>query len=102
MNVADIAALAAIAREAHALLIIDNTFASPALQLPISLGADIVLHSTTKYLGGHSDVQGGVGGGTNLNTDPKFVGAIYGDLHPCDSSPVISMKSMSNCSSADC
>jgi cystathionine gamma-synthase len=59
MNVADIAALAAIARDANALLLVDNTFASPAIQRPLSLGADVVMHSTTKYLGGHSDVQGG-------------------------------------------
>src|SRR5262249_22370007 len=59
MKVADIAALASIAHEAKAILIADGTFASPALQRPIELGADVVLHSTTKYLGGHSDVQGG-------------------------------------------
>lgn len=59
MNVADLAALAKLAHEANALLIVDNTFASPAIQNPIALGADVVLHSTTKYLGGHSDVQGG-------------------------------------------
>jgi cystathionine gamma-synthase len=59
LNVADIAALAGIARDAEAHLVVDNTFASPALQQPLSLGADIVVHSTTKYLGGHSDVIGG-------------------------------------------
>ena len=59
LNVADIAALAAIAREADARLVVDNTFASPALQRPLQLGADVVVHSTTKYLGGHSDVVGG-------------------------------------------
>jgi cystathionine gamma-synthase len=59
LNVADIAALAGIAREADARLVVDNTFASPALQQPLALGADIVVHSTTKYLGGHSDVIGG-------------------------------------------
>ena len=59
LNVADIAALAGIARDAGARLVVDNTFASPALQRPIELGADIVVHSTTKYLGGHSDVVGG-------------------------------------------
>ncbi len=59
LNVADIAALAAVAREAGALLVVDNTFASPALQRPLELGADVVVHSTTKYLGGHSDVVGG-------------------------------------------
>src|SRR3954463_7861929 len=59
LNVADIAALAAIARDAGARLAVDNTFATPALQQPLSLGADVVVHSTTKYLGGHSDVVGG-------------------------------------------
>jgi cystathionine gamma-synthase len=59
LNVADIGVLAGIARDAGALLAVDNTFASPALQRPIELGADIVVHSTTKYLGGHSDVVGG-------------------------------------------
>lgn len=56
MNVMDIAALAGIARERSILLCVDNTFASPYLQNPLDLGADIVLHSATKYLGGHSDV----------------------------------------------
>src|SRR5215207_6236404 len=56
MNITDIAAVSAIAREAKALLCVDNTFASPYLQNPIDLGADIVMHSVTKYLGGHSDV----------------------------------------------
>ena len=59
LNIADIAALAGIARDAGAHLVVDNTFASPALQRPLELGADIVVHSTTKYLGGHSDVVGG-------------------------------------------
>ncbi|MDQ1745838.1 MAG: cystathionine gamma-synthase [Frankiaceae bacterium] len=59
LNVADIEVLAGIARDAGAKLVVDNTFASPALQRPIELGADIVVHSTTKYLGGHSDVVGG-------------------------------------------
>ncbi|MDE9367217.1 cystathionine gamma-synthase [Luteipulveratus sp. YIM 133132] len=59
LGVADIAALAEIAHEAGALLVVDNTFASPYLQQPISLGADVVVHSTTKYCGGHSDVVGG-------------------------------------------
>lgn len=60
LKVADLAALAEIARGAGAKLIVDGTFASPALQQPIALGADVVLHSSTKYLGGHTDVQGGV------------------------------------------
>ena len=59
LNLADIAALAGVAHEAGAKLVVDNTFASPYLQAPLGLGADVVLHSTTKYLGGHSDVVGG-------------------------------------------
>lgn len=56
MNITDIAAVAAIAKEHKVLLCVDNTFASPYLQNPLDLGADIVMHSATKYLGGHSDV----------------------------------------------
>lgn len=56
MNIADIAAIAKIARQQNILLCVDNTFASPYLQNPLDLGADIVMHSSTKYLGGHSDV----------------------------------------------
>jgi cystathionine gamma-synthase len=59
LGIADIAALAQVARDAGALLVVDNTFASPYLQQPLALGADVVVHSTTKYLGGHSDVVGG-------------------------------------------
>jgi cystathionine gamma-synthase len=59
MKIMDIQALSRIAHEAGAQLLVDNTFATPILQRPLSLGADIVLHSTTKYCGGHSDVQGG-------------------------------------------
>ncbi|MCW2598083.1 MAG: cystathionine gamma-synthase [Pseudonocardiales bacterium] len=59
LGIADIAALATIAHESDALLVVDNTFASPYLQQPLTLGADVVVHSTTKYLGGHSDVVGG-------------------------------------------
>jgi cystathionine gamma-synthase len=59
LNIADIRALAQAAREAGAMLVVDNTFASPYLQQPLALGADAVVHSTTKYLGGHSDVVGG-------------------------------------------
>jgi cystathionine gamma-synthase len=59
MKVVDLAALAGIARDAGAMLMVDNTFATPALQRPLQLGAGLVMHSTTKYLGGHSDVQGG-------------------------------------------
>jgi cystathionine beta-lyase/cystathionine gamma-synthase len=59
LKLADIAALAQIAHAHPALVVVDNTFASPYLQNPLALGADIVLHSTTKYIGGHSDVVGG-------------------------------------------
>jgi cystathionine gamma-synthase len=59
LNVGDIEALAAVAHDAGALLVVDNTFASPYLQQPLALGADVVVHSTTKYVGGHSDVVGG-------------------------------------------
>jgi len=60
MKVCDIAALAEVARKRKALLVVDNTFLSPALQRPLALGADIVVHSTTKFLNGHSDSVGGV------------------------------------------
>lgn len=56
MNIVDIVAMAAIAKKAGAMLAVDNTFATPYLQNPLDLGADIVMHSVTKYLGGHSDV----------------------------------------------
>ncbi|GGH42975.1 cystathionine gamma-synthase [Microbacterium album] len=59
LRIADIRALADKAHAAGSLVVVDNTFASPALQRPIGLGADVVVHSTTKYLGGHSDVVGG-------------------------------------------
>lgn len=59
LKVVDIALTAEIAHAAGAIVVVDNTFASPALQQPLSLGADLVVHSTTKYLGGHSDVLGG-------------------------------------------
>ncbi len=59
LSIADIAAVAEVTHAAGALLVVDNTFASPYLQQPIGLGADIVVHSTTKYIGGHSDVIGG-------------------------------------------
>ena len=59
LGIADIAALAQAAHEADALLVVDNTFATPYLQQPLALGADVVVHSTTKYIGGHSDVIGG-------------------------------------------
>lgn len=59
LSIADIAGIAQIGAESGAKVLVDNTFASPALQQPLTLGADIVLHSTTKYIGGHSDVVGG-------------------------------------------
>lgn len=59
LSIADIAELSKLAHEAGAILVVDNTFASPYLQRPLELGADAVVHSTTKYLGGHSDVIGG-------------------------------------------
>jgi cystathionine gamma-synthase len=59
LGIADIAAVADVARGTNARLVVDNTFASPYLQAPLALGADVVLHSTTKYVGGHSDVIGG-------------------------------------------
>lgn len=59
LNIGDIAAIAEVTRSTGVRLVVDNTFASPYLQQPLSLGADIVLHSTTKYIGGHSDVVGG-------------------------------------------
>lgn len=59
MKISDLAALVALGHAADAVVVVDNTFASPALQLPLSFGADVVVHSTTKYLGGHSDVIGG-------------------------------------------
>src|SRR3990170_2836172 len=60
LTIGDIEALATVAHDAGALLVVDNTFASPYLQQPLTLGADVVVHSTTKYCGGHSDVIGGV------------------------------------------
>ncbi|MEV5505760.1 cystathionine gamma-synthase [Streptomyces orinoci] len=59
LGITDIAAVAEVAHQAGARLVVDNTFASPYLQQPLSLGADVVVHSTTKYMGGHSDVVGG-------------------------------------------
>src|SRR5258706_2318743 len=60
LKISDIEAIAKIARASSCLLCVDNTFASPALQKPLSLGADIVIHSATKYLGGHSDLIAGL------------------------------------------
>jgi cystathionine gamma-synthase len=59
LGIADVERLAAIAHEGGARLVVDNTFASPYLQQPLTLGADVIVHSTTKYMGGHSDVIGG-------------------------------------------
>jgi len=59
LSIADIAAIAELGKQHSAKVLVDNTFASPALQQPLMLGADVVLHSTTKYIGGHSDVVGG-------------------------------------------
>jgi cystathionine beta-lyase/cystathionine gamma-synthase len=62
LNIVDLAAVGALTKAAGAVLVVDNTFATPYLQTPLTLGADIVVHSTTKYLGGHSDVVGGFAG----------------------------------------
>jgi cystathionine gamma-synthase len=84
LGIADIAALAQVARDAGALLVVDNTFASPYLQRPLALGADVVVHSTTKYLGGHSDVVGGalvvadVGLGSELAFHQNSMGSVSG------------------------
>ncbi|MFE0315657.1 aminotransferase class I/II-fold pyridoxal phosphate-dependent enzyme, partial [Streptomyces albogriseolus] len=59
LGITDIAAVAQVARDAGARLVVDNTFATPYLQQPLALGADVVVHSLTKYMGGHSDVGGG-------------------------------------------
>ena len=75
LKVIDIAAIAEIAHKAKALVVVDNTFASPYLQQPLLLGADLVTHSTTKYMGGHSDVVGGavVGRSSDLHERLKFI-----------------------------
>ena len=73
MNVVDIRAAADAAHETGALVVVDNTFASPYLQQPLSLGADVVLHSTTKYLGGHSDLIGGF----IATSDPTVAERLY-------------------------
>jgi cystathionine gamma-synthase len=84
LGIADIAALASVAHDAGALLVVDNTFASPYLQQPLALGADAVVHSTTKYLGGHSDVVGGAlitsdaGLGEELAFYQNAMGAVAG------------------------
>ncbi|MEU8245291.1 cystathionine gamma-synthase [Nonomuraea sp. NPDC048916] len=84
LGIADLAALAHLAHENGALLVVDNTFASPYLQQPLALGADVVVHSTTKYIGGHSDVVGGAlvaadqGIGDELAYHQNAMGAVAG------------------------
>ena len=84
LNIGDIEALAVVAHDAGALLVVDNTFASPYLQQPLVLGADIVVHSTTKYCGGHSDVVGGALVVKDLDVSEKIafhqnsIGAVAG------------------------
>jgi cystathionine gamma-lyase len=86
LQIVDIAGVAAVARKAGALLAVDNTFGSPYLQQPLTLGADIVVHSTTKYLGGHSDVVGGavVGSGELLSPIKFYQNAAGGTPSPFD------------------
>jgi cystathionine beta-lyase/cystathionine gamma-synthase len=73
LNIVDIRAAAAAAHDAGAILVVDNTFATPYLQRPLELGADVVVHSTTKYLGGHSDVVGGFA----ATNDPTIAERLY-------------------------
>jgi len=88
LRVSDLAALAALAHARGALLGCDNTFASPVLQQPFALGADLVMHSSTKYLGGHSDVLGGIVAvrerGASLERLRDFQGAGGGVPSPFD------------------
>ena len=88
LKVSDIAALARLAHERGVLLACDNTFASPVLQRPFDFGADLVMHSTTKYLGGHSDVLGGVlvarEAGSTLERLRDFQGTTGGVPSPFD------------------
>jgi cystathionine gamma-lyase len=88
LTISDLAALAALARARNALTVVDNTFATPYLQRPLELGADVVLHSLTKYLGGHSDVVGGalIGRDEALRAELAFYqNAVGGQLGPMDS-----------------
>ena len=88
LSVCDIAALAELARKRGVLSIVDNTFATPYLQRPLELGADVVLHSLTKYLGGHSDVVGGaliVNDATLRDELAFYQNAVGGQLGPMDS-----------------
>jgi cystathionine gamma-synthase len=84
LGITDIAALAGVARQAGVRLVVDNTFASPYLQQPLALGADVVVHSMTKYMGGHSDVVGGAlvtsdaGLGEELAYHQNAMGAVAG------------------------
>jgi cystathionine gamma-lyase len=86
MRIVDIRQISKISKKVHALLVVDNTFMSPYLQNPLQLGADIVVHSTTKYLGGHSDLIGGatVAKDEDVQTRLKYlqnaVGAVPGPL----------------------
>ena len=86
MKIVDIRQISKISKKAHALLVVDNTFMSPYLQNPLQLGADIVVHSTTKYLGGHSDLIGGaaITRGEDVHSSLKYlqnaVGAVPGPL----------------------
>lgn len=72
LSIADITAIAELGTDRSAKVLVDNTFASPALQQPLRLGADVVLHSTTKYIGGHSDVVGGALVTNNEELDEEF------------------------------
>jgi len=83
MNISDIKAISAIAKKSSVLLCVDNTFASPALQNPLDLGADIVMHSATKYLGGHSDV---IQGSLVMN-DPALRERLYFIQKSCGAVP---------------
>ena len=84
LTVVDLAALGEVAHRHGALLVVDNTFATPYLQRPLEYGADVVVHSTTKYLGGHSDVVGGFVATSNEDLEARFayiqnaVGAVPG------------------------
>ncbi|MFF5369344.1 cystathionine gamma-synthase [Streptomyces sp. NPDC013187] len=84
LGITDIAAVAQVARDSGARLVVDNTFATPYLQQPLSLGADVVVHSLTKYMGGHSDVVGGAlitadaGLGEELAFHQNAMGAVAG------------------------
>jgi cystathionine beta-lyase/cystathionine gamma-synthase len=83
MNITDIGAIAAIAKQHKILLAVDNTFASPFIQNPLDLGADIVMHSSTKYLGGHSDV---IQGALVMN-DPALREQLYLIQKSCGAVP---------------